>query len=382
MGPQIPILLDILEAFGIPMLGVDDYEADDIMATFSVKERGPTYVATGDRDLFQLVDDKRRVKIVYLAKGISNHDLVDRAWIKAKYGIPGERYALFAMIRGDFEVNEAKLQNFAMAHEIKFANDDAIRAAGCEPGYASPLAIDPKKVKIIIDRSVAESSNLVVGANEPHHHYKNFNFDRDLAGVAGISVTDIASVREGDPCPLTGQPLKLERGIEVGNIFQLGTKYTTAMNCNYLDQNGKTHPMIMGCYGIGVGRTMASVIEQSYDQWGPIWPVTIAPYHVQLCSLNPKVDNVEAAADSLYEALKTAGIETLYDDRGEKAGFMFSDADLLGIPFRIVLSPKTLVNGQVEFKRRGEKDAELISIADVPARVSAVIAEEFKKYEA
>ena len=289
---------------------------------------------------------------------------------------------IFAMIRGDFEVNEAKLQNFAMAHEIKFANDDAIRAAGCEPGYASPLAIDPKKVKIIIDRSVAESSNLVVGANEPHHHYKNFNFDRDLAGTAGISVTDIACVREGDPCPLTGQPLKLERGIEVGNIFQLGTKYSVAMNCNYLDQNGKTHPMIMGCYGIGVGRTMASVIEQSYDQWGPIWPVTIAPYHVQICSLNPKVDNVEAAADTLYDALKAAGIETLYDDRGEKAGFMFSDADLLGIPFRLIISPKTLANGQVEFKRRGEKDVELINISDAPARMSAIIAEEFKKYEA
>ncbi len=300
---------------------------------------------------------------------------------KAVFYQDGEGHLIFAMIRGDFEVNESKLQNFAMAHELKFANDEAIRAAGCEPGYASPLSIDPKKAKIIIDRSVAESSNLVVGANEPHHHYKNFNFERDLAGVAGISVTDIASVREGDPCPLTGQPLKLERGIEVGNIFQLGTKYSVAMNCNYLDQNGKTHPMIMGCYGIGVGRTMASVIEQSYDQWGPIWPVTIAPYHVQLCSLNPNVDNVGAAADGLYEALNAAGIETLYDDRGEKAGFMFSDADLLGIPFRLIISPKTLINGQVEFKRRGEKDLEMINISDVPSRMKAVIEAEFKKYE-
>jgi prolyl-tRNA synthetase len=287
---------------------------------------------------------------------------------------------IFAMIRGDFEVNETKLQNILKISELKFANDEAIRAAGCEPGYASPLAIDTKKVLIVVDRSIAESSNLVVGANEPHFHYKNFNFDRDISGLPGIITADIATVREGDPCPLTGNPLRLERGIEVGNIFQLGTKYSVAMNCCYLDKNGKTQPMIMGCYGIGVGRTMASVIEQSYDQWGPIWPITIAPYQVHICSLNPSVDNVEMTADKLYAELQADNLEVLYDDRGEKAGFMFSDADLLGIPFRLIISPKTLAEGKVELKRRGEKDAELVEIAEVAAKMKQLVADEFEKY--
>lgn len=296
------------------------------------------------------------------------------------YQDPSNRL-IFAMIRGDFEVNETKLQNLLKVNELKFAGDELIRNAGCEPGYASPLAIDGKKITIVVDRSVAESSNLVVGANEPHYHYKNFNFDRDLSNSPEIIIADIATVREGDPCPLTGEPLRMERGIEVGNIFKLGTKYSSAMNCCYLDKNGKTQPMIMGCYGIGVGRTMASVIEQSYDLWGPIWPITIAPYQVQICSLNPGVDNVELEADKLYQELKSAGIEVLYDDRGEKAGFMFSDADLIGIPFRLIISPKTLADGKVELKRRGEKNVELLELSQVCASIKTLLIAEFQKYE-
>jgi prolyl-tRNA synthetase len=153
------------------------------------------------------------------------------------------------------------------------------------------------------------------------------------------------------------------------------------MNCCYLDKNGKTQPMIMGCYGIGIGRTMASVIEQSYDQWGPIWPITIAPYHVQICSLNPGVDNVEQEADKLYHELKSAGVEVLYDDRGEKAGFMFSDADLTGIPFRLIISPKTLAEGKVELKRRGEKNSELLELSQVCDSIKTLLIAEFQKYE-
>ncbi|MFA7229829.1 MAG: proline--tRNA ligase [Victivallaceae bacterium] len=294
-------------------------------------------------------------------------------------GLSGE--LIFAMIRGDFEVNETKLQNATRAADLKFATDEAIRAAGCEPGYASPLAINGKKVRIVIDNSIAQSSNLVVGANEPHYHVKNFNFDRDLIGIEGITVTDIATVREGDPCPLTGQPLKMERGIEVGNIFQLGTKYSSAMNCTFLDHNGKAHPMIMGCYGIGIGRSMASVLEQSNDQYGPIWPITIAPYQVHICSLNPDKDGVSEAADKLYNALTAAGIEVLYDDRGEKAGFMFNDADLIGIPFRLVISPKTLAENKVEFKRRGEREGIVLEIGEAVGKMQEAIAAEFKKFE-
>ena len=288
---------------------------------------------------------------------------------------------IFAVIRGDFEVNESKLGNLVQAPELKFADDEAIRAVGCVPGYASPLSVDPARVRIVIDRSAAESSNLVVGANEPDYHYRNFNFDRDLAGAA-VTVADIATVREGDPCPLTGKPLLMTRGIEVGNIFQLGTKYSEPMHCDYLDRDGKSHPMVMGCYGIGVGRSMAAVLEQSCDDYGPIWPMSIAPYQVQLCALNPNRDGVGEAADRLYEELCAAGVEVLYDDRGEKAGFMFSDADLLGIPLRLVVSPKSLAEGKVEFRRRISRDTVLLDLAAATAEMQRQIALELERLNA
>ena len=287
---------------------------------------------------------------------------------------------IFAMIRGDFEVNESKLSNALRVNELKFADDGAILDAGAVPGYASPIGIKGKKVKVILDRSVVESSNLVVGANEEDCHYKNFNVERDLEGVDYI-VTDIATVRAGDPCPKTGEPLEMLRGIEVGNIFQLGTKYSASMGCTYLDQNGKSAPMIMGCYGIGVGRSMASVVEYSHDDYGPIWPMSIAPWQVQICALNPNKPGVTEAAESIASELEKMGVEVLYDDRGEKAGFMFSDADLLGIPLRIVISPKTLEAGQVEFKRRNSRESELISVTDAAQLTAARVREEMAKFD-
>ena len=286
---------------------------------------------------------------------------------------------IFVLIRGDFEVNETKLGNAVQVPELKFADDDAITAAGAVPGFASPIGIDGKKVRIVVDRSAAESGNLVVGANEVDHHYRNFNFDRDMAGIDCI-VTDIATVREGDPCPLTGTPLIFSRGIEVGNIFQLGTKYTVPMHCDYLDRDGKSHPMVMGCYGIGVGRAMAAVIEQSCDEYGPIWPMSIAPYQVEICALNPDKGGVGETCERLYAEFQAAGIEVLYDDRGEKAGSMFSDADLLGIPLRLVVSPKTLADGQVEFKVRGSRDAERIDVGSALSHTAARIEAEMEKY--
>jgi prolyl-tRNA synthetase len=260
------------------------------------------------------------------------------------------------------EVNEAKLKKHLQMPELIFASDSQILSAGAVPGYASSIGIDTNKVRVVVDHSVAESSNLVVGANEEHYHYKNFNFARDAHGG---EVTDIATVRDGDPCPLTGEPLQMLKGIEVGNIFQLGTKYTKSMNCTYLDENGKSHPMIMGCYGIGVGRTMASVIEQSHDKYGPIWPAAIAPFQVHLCALNPKKDGVMEAAEKLYRELQDLKIEVLYDDRGEKAGFMFNDADLIGVPLRLIISPKTLAENQVEFKTRDGSCKEMLDLDQV-----------------
>ncbi len=296
---------------------------------------------------------------------------------KAVFYKDHEGKLVFAMIRGDFEVNESKLSNFVQSAELEFADDELIRSVGAVPGFASPMSIDRDKVRIVIDRSIAESSNLVVGANEKDYHYKNFNYGRDLQDV---EITDIATVREGDTCPVTGQPLKLERGIEVGNIFQLGTKYTETMNCHYLDENGKSQVPIMGCYGIGVGRSMASVIEQSHDDYGPIWPITIAPYEVQLCALNPKKDEIRELSEKLYKEMKSAGIDVLYDDRGEKAGFMFSDADLIGIPLRLVVSPKMLADGKVEFKRRGSRDGETWPVEEVMDKIKAEIAAEYEKF--
>lgn len=286
---------------------------------------------------------------------------------------------IFVLIRGDFEVNEVKLANALKVSELKFADDAAIEAAGAVPGFASPVGIDPAKARIIVDRSAAESGNLVVGANETDYHYRNFNFDRDLAG-SGCLVADIACVREGDPCPLTGQPLQFLRGIEVGNIFQLGTKYSDTMHCDYLDRDGKSHPMVMGCYGIGVGRAMAALIEQSCDEYGPIWPMSIAPWQVELCAINPEKEGVGEACERLYAELQAAGIEVLYDDRGEKAGSMFSDADLLGIPLRLVVSPRTLAEKQAEFKVRGSRDAERIALDAAVSHVAARVEAEMEKY--
>ena len=286
---------------------------------------------------------------------------------------------IFVLIRGDFEVNEVKLANALKVAELKFADDAAIEAAGAVPGFASPIGIDHGKARIVVDRSAAESGNLVVGANEADFHYRNFNFDRDMAG-SDCLVTDIACVREGDPCPLTGQPLQFLRGIEVGNIFQLGTKYSDAMHCDYLDRDGKSHPMVMGCYGIGVGRAMAAVIEQSCDDYGPIWPMSIAPWQVELCAINPEKEGVGEACERLYAELQAAGIEVLYDDRGEKAGSMFSDADLLGIPLRLVVSPRTLAEKQAEFKARGSRDAERIALDAAVSHVAARIEAEMEKY--
>ncbi len=272
---------------------------------------------------------------------------------KAVFYADDQDHVYFVMIRGDIEVNETKLRNHLKLKELKFANDEQIRSIGAIPGFASPLNINPKNTRMIFDPSAAESSNLVVGANEADYHYTGFNFVRDMNSSKNhIEIVDIAAAREGDPCPITGQPLIAARGIEVGNIFQLGTKYSESMNCTFLDQNGKSKFMVMGCYGIGVGRSMASVIEQSHDEYGPIWPLEIAPYHVHICALNFNDPSVKEAAENLYKELIHKGMEVLLDDRNEKAGFIFNDADLIGVPFRVIISPKTLLTNEVELKSR------------------------------
>lgn len=295
---------------------------------------------------------------------------------KAVFYTDSDEKLVFAVIRGDLEINEVKLKNFLKTRELKFANDAQIRSVGAVPGYASPLNVDASKVRIVFDETAANSTNLVVGANLEDYHYTGFNFARDLgANVAKVAVTDIATIREGDPCPVTGQPLLMKRGIEVGNIFQLGTKYSAAMRCNFLDRNGKSKPMIMGCYGIGIGRNIAAVIEQSYDQYGPIWPISIAPWQVHLVALNRNQEPVKLEADRIYKELTDAGVEVLYDDRNEKAGFAFNDADLLGVPFRIVVSPKSLEKAEVEYKKRDGSEKGFFPVAEVVSILKSKVAE-------
>ncbi len=277
---------------------------------------------------------------------------------------------IFAVVRGDFEVNETKLCNFLKVPELEFATDEQIKAAGAEPGYASPLNIDAEKVQIVFDPSASETSNLVVGANEQDYHMINFNFERDMAeNQDKIGIADIVNAREGDPDPVNGSPLLMKRGIEVGNIFQLGSKYTEAMSCDYLDVNGKSQTMIMGCYGIGVERSVASVIELSHDKYGPVWPFSIAPFEVHICALNMNKDGVRDLAETIYKDLKEVGIDVLFDDRNEKAGFAFNDADLIGVPFRLIVSPKSIANQQIEFKTRDNSQKEMFDISETVQKI-------------
>jgi len=295
---------------------------------------------------------------------------------KAVFYSDSEGKLYFIVIRGDFEVNETKLANHLQVSELTFAEDSQIEAIGAVPGYASPMNVDLNKVRVVFDHSARNSSNLVVGANEKDFHFKNFNFERDMGPQAEkIEVTDIANAREGDPDPLDGIPLIMKRGIEVGNIFQLGTKYSDMMNCRFLDPHGKSQPMTMGCYGIGVERSMAACIEQNHDKFGPVWPFSIAPYEVQLCALNINKEGVGEAAEKLYENLLEAGVDVLFDDRNEKAGSAFNDADLIGVPFRLIVSPKNFANNQVEFKSRDGKLKDMWSLDEAVEKILAIVNE-------
>jgi prolyl-tRNA synthetase len=277
---------------------------------------------------------------------------------------------VLAVIRGDLEINEAKLARVIRAEPV-IAEHDRIRAVGAVPGYASALAVSPSACRVVVDHSIAGSANLVCGANEVDHHYLNFNLERDLPDQETV---DIARVRGGDGCPRCEGALELERGIEVGNIFQLGDRYTAAMGMSYLDEQGRAGVPIMGCYGIGVGRLLAAVIEARHDAHGPIWPLSIAPWQVHLCALKLDQPQVAAAADALYRDLAAVGVEVLYDDRNERPGVQFADADLLGIPLRLVVSPRNLKESGVELIRRGERRGDLVPLREAVSTVRARIA--------
>jgi prolyl-tRNA synthetase len=273
---------------------------------------------------------------------------------------------VFAIVRGDMELNETKLANAIKAKDLRPAHEEEIEEVGAVPGYASAIGV--KNVLIVVDDLIVNSPNLVAGANEEGFHMRNVNYGRDYK--ADI-VADLVSADEGYACQNCGEPMRTSRGVEVGNIFKLGTKYTEALGASYLDKNGVTKPVVMGSYGIGIGRLLQSIAEENNDENGLIWPITVAPYHVHLIALR----GGEEQAERLYKDLQAAGLEVLYDDRDESPGVKFNDADLIGIPIRITASQRSLKENNVELKLRREKEKEAVAIKDAVKHIEKVIAD-------
>lgn len=270
-----------------------------------------------------------------------------------------EKGLILCFVRGDHEVNEIKVINTVGVNEVEMAEPELLAKAGTVGGYMGPVGMDPKKVIIVVDQSVMQMHNICCGANEEGYHYINVNPGRDFTPTY---VADIRLMAEGDPCPHCGAAVKKARGIEVGQVFKLFTKYSQAMHATYLDENGKEQPMVMGCYGIGVGRTMAAAVEQNNDKDGMIWPAAIAPYHVLVVPVNVKDEASNAKAEEIYQVLQKAGLEVVIDDRKERPGVKFKDADLIGYPLRVVVGPKTLTTGELEVKVRRTGEVKMLPL--------------------
>ena len=270
---------------------------------------------------------------------------------------------VIVFIRGDLQVNEAKLRNLVKS-EVNELSD--LQKYGLVPGFIGPSNEFLDSFKVVIDSSLKNRVNMVVGANKPDYHVKGFSFFRDLS--KDIEFNDVAKVTEGQLCPACGAPLRVTRGIEMGNIFKLGSKYTKSMAMRYTDKDGAQKTPIMGCYGIGIGRLIAGIIEASHDDFGPIWPKSVAPWQVYICALNLSEDSVREKAQELYEIL-SGKFEVLLDDRKISAGAQFADADLLGIPLRIIVSKRNLENGQVEVVMRNGRESKYINYGEVFAFV-------------
>ncbi|RME82728.1 MAG: proline--tRNA ligase [Caldilineae bacterium] len=274
---------------------------------------------------------------------------------------------VFVVVRGDMELNETKLANALKAKALRPAHEEEIRAIGASPGYGSPVGIKDD-VLVVVDDLIPRSPNLVAGANEDGYHYLNVNYGRDYKAAI---VADLVAAEDGYACVQCGEPLRTSRGVEVGNIFKLGTRYSEAMNATFLDKDGKPKPVIMGSYGIGSGRLLACVAEEYNDEYGLKWPITVAPYQVHIVALKGGFD----VAEQLYTDLQKAGVEVLYDDREElSAGVKFNDADLIGIPIRLTVGGRSLKQGGVEFKLRSSDEREIVPLDQIIDKVQEEIA--------
>jgi len=277
---------------------------------------------------------------------------------------------IFVIIRGDLEVNETKLRNALKCFELRLATEGEVNESGLVPGFASPIGV--KGVKVVADDSITSGSSFIVGANKPGYHLRNANYPRDFQVDL---MADIALARSGDSCPRCRGELSSARGIEVGHVFKLGTFISERFGASFLDNDGKSRPIVMGCYGIGLGRLLAAIVEQSHDDKGIIWPLSVAPYQVYLCPLNLEKSAVLPTAEKIYQELQKEGIEVLFDDRDDSPGVKFNDADLLGIPLRLTLSPRTLQSQSVEAKWRTEKEAQLLPLDNLAAEVNRLLKE-------
>ena len=275
---------------------------------------------------------------------------------------------VFVIIRGDLDVNEVKLNNVLKATDFRLATEPEVIEAGIVAGAASPVGLEG--FKIIADDSVNSGTNFVAGGNKPDIHLKNVNYPRDFRADV---VADIATARAGDSCSVCGGTLVATRGIEMGHIFKLGTIYSEKFEATYIDENGQARPTVMGCYGLGLGRSMAAIIEANHDDNGIIWPLAVAPYHVYICPLYREGTEVSREAEKLYEELLSNGLEVLIDDREESPGVKFNDADLLGIPFRVTVSQRTLEKNSVELKKRSENDPEIVPLTEIVSRLNGLI---------
>ncbi len=310
---------------------------------------------------FLNIDAKKTAKAVFMVG----------SFIDDKNGDEKDKLVV-AIIRGDMDVEESKLSNAIKANALRPAHEEEITACGMVPGFASPIGAKGDFI-CVVDDSVAKSNNLVAGANEKGYHFINTNFGRDYTGT----VADIASARDGYKCPVCSEPLMVSKGVEVGNIFQLGTRYSESMNCTFQDENGKQVPVVMGSYGIGIGRLLACLAEEYNDDSGLCLPISVAPFQVHLVSLLKDTD----VGEKIYKELEDAGIEVLFDDRKETAGVKFADADLIGIPIRLTLGNRSYKEGKVEVKYRASGESTSYKIEDLVEEIKNELRKEQKKID-
>ncbi len=281
----------------------------------------------------------------------------------------GDRF-VFAVVRGDTDLNEAKLKRVLGAETIGPATEAEIRSVGAEPGYGSPVGLASRGVTIVVDDLIPQSLNLVAGANRPGYHTRNVNYGRDYQAAL---VADITLAQKDDPCPECGTMLRLETGVEVAAMTRMGDTCSRVMDATYLDPASQAQPMVMGRYRLHLDRLLSAMAEVHHDEHGFTWPPAVAPYHVYLMTLGKRSETVDIVADRLYAELAAAGVDVLYDERDERAGVKFNDADLLGMPIRVVVGERGLQNGMVELKRRQESQVEAVLVDDLTRKVLSLL---------